>query len=153
MCVYMLTHCCCCSVTKSYATLWGLMDCRTPQIFNGSISKESACKAGDPGSIPGSGRSPGKGNGNPLLHSCLENPLDRGAWRATQSMGSQKSWTQFNWTQHTKLTNQYLSSIHYSPTTPLDIWVYSKKQDKVFGFVNLLYGVGDSKQVKKNTSK
>ena len=45
--------------------------------------KESACNAGDPGSIPGSGRSPGGGNGNPLQYSCLENPMDREAWRAT----------------------------------------------------------------------
>ena len=49
----------------------------------GSDGKESACNAGDPGSIPGSGRSPGEGNGNPLQYSCLENPTDRGAWRAT----------------------------------------------------------------------
>ena len=48
--------------------------------------KESACNAGDTGdtgSIPGSRRSPGGGNGNPLQYSCLENPMDRGAWRAT----------------------------------------------------------------------
>ena len=45
--------------------------------------KASACNAGDMGSIPGSGRSPGEGNGNPLQHSCLENPMDRGAWWAT----------------------------------------------------------------------
>ena len=44
---------------------------------------ESACYAGDLGSIPGSGRSPGEGNGNPLQYSCLENPMDRGAWWAT----------------------------------------------------------------------
>ena len=44
--------------------------------------KESACNAGDPGSIPGSGRSPGGGNGNPLKYSSLENPMDRGAWQA-----------------------------------------------------------------------
>ena len=43
-----------------------------------------------PGSIPGSGRSPGEGNGNPLQYSCLENPTDRGAWPAIQSMGSQR---------------------------------------------------------------
>ena len=49
-------------------------------IVGGSDSKESACNAGDSGSIPGSGRSPGAGNGNPLQHSCLENPTDRGAW-------------------------------------------------------------------------
>ena len=49
----------------------------------GSGGKESACNAGDPGSIPGSGRFPGKGNGNPRQYSCLENPKDRGTWRAT----------------------------------------------------------------------
>ena len=49
----------------------------------GSDSKQSACNAGDPGSIPGSGRSPGEGNGNPLQYSCLENPMDIGAWWAT----------------------------------------------------------------------
>ena len=45
--------------------------------------KESAPNAGDLGSIPGSGRSPGEGNDNPLQYSCLENPMDRGAWQAT----------------------------------------------------------------------
>ena len=45
--------------------------------------KNQPAKAGDMGSIPGSGRSPGKGNGNPLQYSCLENSMDRGAWRAT----------------------------------------------------------------------
>ena len=49
----------------------------------GSDSEESACSAGDPGSIPGSGRSAGEGNGNPLQYSCLENPMDGGAWQAT----------------------------------------------------------------------
>ena len=48
----------------------------------GSDSKESACSTGDLDSIPGSGRSPGGGHGNPLQYSCLENPMDRGAWRA-----------------------------------------------------------------------
>ena len=47
-----------------------------------SVGKESACNAGDPGSVPGSGRSPGEGNGNSLQYSCLENPMDRGAWQA-----------------------------------------------------------------------
>ena len=45
-----------------------------------SVGKESAYSAGDLGSIPGSGRSPGEGNGNSLQYSCLENPMDRGAW-------------------------------------------------------------------------
>ena len=49
----------------------------------GSDSKESACNAGDLGLIPGSGRFPGEGNGNPLQYSCLENSMDRGAWWAT----------------------------------------------------------------------
>ena len=48
----------------------------------GSDSKEFTYDAGDLGSIPGLGRSPGEGNGNPLQYSCLENPLDRRAWRA-----------------------------------------------------------------------
>ena len=43
----------------------------------------SACNAGDEGFIPGLGRSPGEGNGNPLQYSCLESPMDRGAWWAT----------------------------------------------------------------------
>ena len=57
--------------------------------------KESACSAGDPGLIPGSGRSPGGGNSNPLQSSCLENSMDRGAWQATVH-GVAKSWTRLN---------------------------------------------------------
>ena len=49
----------------------------------GSEVKASACNVGDLGSIPGLGRSPGKGNDNPLQYSCLENPMDGGAWWAT----------------------------------------------------------------------
>ena len=47
-------------------------------VFSGSDSKVSVCNAGDPGSIPGLGRSPGEGNGSPLQYSCLENPMDCG---------------------------------------------------------------------------
>ena len=54
--------------------MWGLAD---------SDGKESACNAGDLSSIPGLGRSPGEGNGNPFQYSCLKNFMDRGAWRAT----------------------------------------------------------------------
>ena len=50
---------------------------------SGTEDKASACNAGDPGLIPGLARYPGEGNGNPLQYSCLENPMDRGAWRAT----------------------------------------------------------------------
>jgi len=46
----------------------------------GSGGKAPDYNEGDPGSIPGSGRSPGEGNGNPLQYHCLENPMDRGAW-------------------------------------------------------------------------
>ena len=53
------------------------------ELPGGSDGKESVCTAGDPGSIPGWERSPGEGNGNPLQYSCLENPMDRGAWWAT----------------------------------------------------------------------
>ena len=50
---------------------------------DGSDGKESACNAGEPGLVPGWGRSPGEGHGHSLQFSCLENPMDRGAWWAT----------------------------------------------------------------------
>ena len=56
--------------------------------LGGSDGKESACSAGDPGSILGSGRSPGEGKGNPLQYSHLENSMDRRTWWAVKSMGS-----------------------------------------------------------------
>ena len=49
-------------------------------VPGGSDGTASAYNAGDPGSVPGLGRSPGEGNGNPLQYSCLENPMDEGAW-------------------------------------------------------------------------
>ncbi|MDK6450581.1 hypothetical protein, partial [Aerococcus urinae] len=58
----------------------------------GSEGEASACNVGDLGLIPGSGRSPGEGNGHPLQYSCLENPMDGGAWWATVH-GVAKSWT------------------------------------------------------------
>ena len=61
----------------------------TQLVKNLPTMQESACDAGNPGSIPESGRSLGEGNGNPLLYSCLENPMYRGAWQAT-SMGLQE---------------------------------------------------------------
>ena len=57
--------------------------------------KESACHAGDGGSVPGLIRSPGEGNGNPLQCSCLENSMDRGGWWAAVH-GVAKSWTQLS---------------------------------------------------------
>ena len=61
----------------------------------GSDGEESSCKLGDSSSIPGSERSPGEGNGNPLLYSCLGNPMDRRAWQATVH-GVTNSWTGLN---------------------------------------------------------
>ena len=59
------------------------------------MGEESAGSAGDPGFIPGSGKSPGEGQGNPLQFSCLENSMDRGAM-ASEAMRSQKSRTQLS---------------------------------------------------------
>ena len=70
--------------------------CMYIQSFpGGSDGKESACNAGNLGSIPGSGRSPGEENGNPLQHSCLENSMDRGAWEVIVD-GVTKSQTQLS---------------------------------------------------------
>ena len=63
-------------MTKIY-----LLNIYIPQCFpGGSAVKASAWNVGDPGSIPGSGRCPGEGNGNPLQYSCLKNPMEGGAW-------------------------------------------------------------------------
>ena len=76
-------------------------------FHGGSDGKASAYNARDPGSIPESGRSPGKGNGNPLQYSYLENPMDRGACRATVH-GVTKSWTwlspYWSWSSNTLAT-------------------------------------------------
>ena len=72
VCVY--AHICIYIFIQTYTHLWGFPD--------GSVGKESACNAGDLGSIPRLGRSPGKGNGNPFQYSSLWNPMERGAWRA-----------------------------------------------------------------------
>ena len=66
----------------------------------GSEGKVSACNVGDPGLIPGLGRCPGEGNGNPFQYSCLENSMVRRAWR-TVVHGITKSWTQLSELRHT----------------------------------------------------
>ena len=66
-----------------------------PDFPGGSDGKASAYNAGDPGLIPGLGRSPGEGNGNPLQYSCLENPMDGGTWQATVYEVA-KSWTRWS---------------------------------------------------------
>ena len=68
--------------------LFSVLFFSTPSFYKPFYSlygdgKESACNAGDPGSIPGLGRSPGEGNGKPLQYSCLENPMGGGTWQAT----------------------------------------------------------------------
>ena len=81
------THC----IMSCYLSKWAAIGVFTENLFlswrwgfpGGSDGKEASCNAGDLGSIPGLGRSPGEGKGNPLQYSCLENPIDRGAWRAT----------------------------------------------------------------------
>ena len=71
-------------------------------FLDDSDGKDSACNAGDPGSIPESRRSPEEGNGNPLQYSCLKSPMDREAWQATVPWGCKESDT----TEHA-LRNAY----------------------------------------------
>ena len=70
---------------KTPKKFWGF-----PGSTSGKNPPACARDMRDTGLIPGSGRSSGEGNGNPLQYSCLENPMDRGAWRATQSMELQR---------------------------------------------------------------
>ena len=79
--------------TQTRLSNWTELWARFQFIFpDGSDDEESACNAGDPDSIPGLGRFPGEGNGNPLQYSCLKNPMDRGAWQATVQQVT-KIWT------------------------------------------------------------
>ena len=86
-------------------SFYGIASSKERSFPGGLDSKESACDAGDLGSIPGSGRSSGERNGNPLQYSCLESSMDRGAWWATVH-GVTKSWTnaftfkQGEWASH-----------------------------------------------------
>ena len=89
---------------------------------SGSEVKASARNVGDLGSIPGSGRSPGEGNGNPLQYSCLENPMDWGAWWATVH-GVTKSWTWLS-----DFTSLYMES---KPHTCLTKWEYSRQTESL----------------------
>ena len=75
--------------------------------------RESACNAGDPGLTPGSGRSPGEGNGNPLQYSCLENPMDRRAWWATvhENQRVWHKWVTFTFILHVTLSAAFDHSI------------------------------------------
>ena len=64
-------------------------------FYQTADGEEATCNTGNLGSIPGSGKSPGEGNGYPLQYSCLGDPMDRGAWQATVH-GVAKSWTQLS---------------------------------------------------------
>ena len=80
----------------------------------GSDGKESACNARDPSSIPGSGRSPEEGNGNPLQHSCLENPMDRGAWQAAVHGGHR--------VRHDSVTSTFTFQFILTPQAESPTW-------------------------------
>ena len=95
----------------------------------GSDSKESAYNVGDPGSVPGLGRAPGEGNGYPVQHSCLENPMDRKAWRPTVR-GVTKSHRQITYTHthththtHTAVSECLVHTLwNVSLSTFLTLW-------------------------------
>ena len=86
----------------------------------GSEGKASACNAGDPGLIPGLGRSPGEGNSNPLQYSCLENPMAGGTWQATYSP----------WGHKESDTTEQLHFLSFFPSHCLDIVTSLKRQKK-----------------------
>ena len=89
----------------------------------GADGKESSCSAGDLGLVPGSGRSPGEGNGNPLQYSCLENPLDRGAWWAT-ARGAVKSRTRLS-ASHTQCHFACYSSPSWFPIRKMKVMAFT----------------------------
>ena len=99
-------------------------------------SKEFACSAGDAGWIPGSGRSPGEGNGYPLQYSCLENPMDEGAWRAivhgvAKSQKDTTEWLHFHfhamaWVS--VLSAQLLEGSWYSPSAIFLLSAFREQQ-------------------------
>ena len=105
-------------------------------FFGGSDGKESACSAGDLGSIPGLGRFLGEGDGNPLQYSCLEDPTNRGAWRAIVQEIAKGNGT-ITITEHSKFKQSLLhtlllrrrgfpdGSVVKNPPAMWEIWVQS----------------------------
>ena len=77
--------------------------------------KNLPANAGDVGLVPGSGRSPREGNGNPLQYSCLENPMDRGAWRVIQSLESQR--VRYNLESKQQQQAAWVDQTHCEPGT------------------------------------
>ena len=101
------------------------------KMITGSDGKESACNAGDPSSIPGSGRSPGEGNGKPLQYSCLENPINREAWWAIMHVVA-SSWTRLKQLSMHKLALETMflfitlyCQLHTNHQTCLESWLSS----------------------------
>ena len=124
---------------------------------SGSVGKESACNAEDPGLIPGSERSPGEGSCNPFQYPCLENPTDRGAWQATVHRVA-KHWTKLSEHACTKLLNgigfslcwSYLSSLSpdnylFPPTLwpPLCHWGVRHQGTWLMPHTHLSYKIRD----------
>ena len=105
--------------------------------------KKTACKAGDTGgvgSISGSGRCPGGGHGSPLQYSCLENPMDRGAWRATVH-GVTKSQTRLKRHKHIELSNTWHSCefIYFSKKmSSTKVFIFSINFLQIFGLKSFL---------------
>ena len=98
---------------NSQLVLWGDKNYLYKNVFlglpGGSVVEKPPAKAGDAGSIPGSGKSPGEGNGNPFRYSCLENPMYQGAWRVT-AYGVAKSRTcLIQWCMRAKSFQFYLT--------------------------------------------
>ena len=100
----------------------------------GSDGKESACNAGDLGSIPGSGRFPGEGNGNPLQYSCLENSMDRGIW------GVYSPWVTMS---RTELSNQHFTLLvlkhHLFKFPPKNTQYFTLKKKFKFMLITLIF--------------
>ena len=92
-------------------------------------SKESARNAGDSGLIPGLGRAPRGGNGSPLQYSCLENPTDRGAWRATVHRAAKESDTTERLNNLQKPPSSGALSVGSTPVHPLRAWPLALAQD------------------------
>ena len=87
----------------------------------GSDGKESTCNMGDLGSVPGLGRSPGRGHGNPPPYPCLENPMDRGAWQAAVQMVTQ-SRTRLKWLSSSSNNTQNTSYSIENCTSRVQHW-------------------------------
>ena len=122
----------CCSVTawtsltnipKLFLTEALMLSLTKPWGFpHGTDGKESACNIGEPGLIPGSGRSPGGGHGNPLQYFCLENPMDRGVWRATvQRVSKSRTWLK-------QLHASFIYYILFISTKQLSVYTHTHTQ-------------------------